>query len=477
MNNNNIINKKKETKFYLFNPDSIQIDDWSKNGEDNWKTHFRMLIENEEQDVKNIVNGFLAAIDNIYVTHFPKLPTYTEHYMTHSRNVARLAFKLMELNPNNFTETDVLIIALSSLFHDLGQYNPKTSTTGEEDRKNPNKSLESIYDEIINSPSLNNYKSILQRKKKFGKVLFNIALYHQKNMPFDSEYNNRYADLKNKGCVDKSLNKRTFEQALKGLKKEEIEHYKDVAAIFQLADGLDIQRFRETSIRSIIMRIYQILTELKLELKIKNEEVLDIKKSSNNIIQMSHLIKELLVSGVSIEKRDNNLKLIFNFNNTDDFSYLRTALKSMIKEIIFSNNKNYKYAEINFIDAFYYKMIELATLVDDKSVDKNSIKNKFFELIDLMNFKLQGSFNKEWQKDVEFNYIKSLLTHYVLEPILEELILTQPYIIEILNLHNYLLIIEIYDKNNTWNRKCILKTDGRIDCEYNTCIKLNELYH
>jgi len=446
----------KEKKYYLFNPDSLNIRDWRQNDEGKWRDHLKRMIRNEVKEVRYIVDLFMDSIDEIYIVHLPQLPTYTEHYMTHSRNVAQLALKLMELNPNSFDEKDVLIICLSALMHDLGQYNPKSSS-GEQVREEAEKgvnSLRQIFDEIIKSfderveRSANNFQEYrnIFKGEKFKNILFNVAMYHEKIMPFNNDYKMRFKELRRKGYADKEIRKITLDRALKSsrLRKDEIEHYVGLAAIFQLADALDVQRFRETTMGSVKMRIAAHLKELGelMEIKEVDDDLTNNAiKAITHLNSISHLLKDLLISKVEIERRETSVHIQLNElaennrgNVSSDIDIALNSMKDYIKEFFRDGEPDNIFVEI-------IKSMNRVKGVKSVDIDKKKATKLFQRLKKAAHEKTrsyEGSLN-----DLKRFYFDHLRKNYIVDPLLGEFFLVKPDVMKALKIESSKIYLEI----------------------------------
>lgn len=190
---------------YLGGPSTIyKVKDWKYNLGEAWKKQFITMFTNEPKEFRKIIERILNIIDELDVQDFTALPYFTEHYKTHSRNVAKMAFEIMLLNNIEFNEKDYLLIGLTALIHDLGQYTPEASQD-EIIRDETEELFEKFYiklikryndtfkeDEILKYAFYNGNKSWEIKKiselTKFGQALYLIAIYHPKDMPLDNLY-------------------------------------------------------------------------------------------------------------------------------------------------------------------------------------------------------------------------------------------------------------------------------------------------
>ncbi len=422
--------KIERARDFLLSDSKLEIINWEENDEGNWFNHiYNKMFKDETKEFKDIILYTKKAIDELYIKYFSTVPTYTEHYMTHSRNVINIALKFLEFIPNEIDEEDVLLIALAGLLHDLGQYDPVLSYQPRNDPEKTEEALKDIFNDIDRIISNGNYpekyKILFNKDSVFRKKVFLFALYHQKNMPFDEDYITKYYDIKKVelknitlSCrldCEKIFAKYESSEALKN-------HYLGLAALFQLADGLDIQKFRETTLYSISTRIASVIKESKRYLLNNNDS--DFKKNDSDfkksITQISHLIKDLLIDRIEIKETDKGTKRII-MNLYKDQS--KQEAKNMLENIKNSIIPNVYHEHKKCSDVIYKIIINyLLNQNDDLIKSLKSILNN-------------SNCNSLNVSDVdENNFFNSLIENYIKNPLNEELLLTKNYIEEYLGL-------------------------------------------
>ncbi len=324
-------------KSLRYGPSGYKVQDWEDNL--NWKEHIKEMLAAEPKEFKKIVNIFMQALDKFVPEEFASLPYFTEHYSTHVRDVISNAFEIMNLKKELFREVDYLIITLSALIHDLGQFSPEAKHAAVSVRDDP-ELLEDFYKELIeewvnltpNSKYLNLFgKSSTNSEtkfefSKFAGLVLNIAKYHPKAMLFDKEYEERF-----KTVVGENMYGEYLEDILKQLLnpgQEDVNHYLLLASILQIADGIDIQKYRNPSLESF---------KQKFLLLIKNKEV------EGRTETLNALVKDALIDNVKIEKENDCYWIVFECEkeqNKGDFEKVFNYLNEQLDKLNNTVNTN-----------------------------------------------------------------------------------------------------------------------------------------
>ncbi|MDG7049468.1 MAG: hypothetical protein JRM87_04925, partial [Nitrososphaerota archaeon] len=338
-----------------------------------------------------IVKNFAKILNRMYVEYFASLPYYTEHFSTHIRNVTWFSYKIMQLNRTPFTELDVLLITLAAMIHDLGQFDPEIPHGSDLARKDPrylikvylqilqswnscndcwdkNKQqygyifgkykskdsyqIENIdYSKINDITKLNNkIKQIFNSTKltKFAKLILAIAMYHPKDMVFDKGYRQkRMKKLDKSVFVEKIVSLEDILKLIIPKENEDIEHYKLLASILQLADAMDAWKYRDVSLDVYVQKLRGMMASRPDEKNVKNE--------------LNAWIKDLLIDKVGIESKDEENYIIFRLDK--EIKWDTSALKQE------SDDKNIK-EDKSDVHKFYKNIVKEVGITVKKEMDK-----------------------------------------------------------------------------------------------------------
>lgn len=411
--------KIERAKNFLLFDSKLMINSWEENDEGKWFSHIHdRMFRDEIKEFKEIIGLIKEAVDELYIKYFSTVPLYTEHYMTHSRNVINILLRFLELIPNEVDEEDVLYMTVAGLLHDLGQYDPLMPHHPRSDPKETEKALADIFDsvnEILRSKNHEEkYRFLFESDSIFRKKAFLLALYHQKNMPFDEEYREKYRKIKNRQLDNETLYNRLDREKIFSGDKGMKEHFLGLAALFKLADGLDVQKYRETTEYSVITRITSVIKESKRYLLSNNES-----EFKNSAVQISHLIKDMLISKIMIKRVNEKENRVAVILCEDKSKKEAKYILEMIKE--------------NIIPKIYYELADCRDAIYKTIIGYLAYQNEEFvkKLKNMLNASGCDSINAEINED---EYLKSLITNYVKKPLSEEFYLTKDYIEKYLGL-------------------------------------------
>jgi hypothetical protein len=401
--------------------------------------------------VTKAVDCMLNVITNLPIELQPN-PHYTEHFRTHSRNVLRLAFEIMSIKPEMFDEKYVLIITLAALIHDLGQLPP-----GKGEKKDEPKRLKELFTakekekrkiaELLKEEKY--LKSIFLRKSNImtllGWIILHIAMYHPKHMPLDDKYlknAEQYLkkcyiknDSKNKEknsikeeierkiekikrekvysmmerrklkrierkkikeAIEEEIKKESlYNELRKKLEEKKIRHYLKLAAILKLADGCDVQIYRDTNREAYLYKIDYIFENLKDKSKryesikaylrdicIKNVKIKKIKINGDTAVEDSNggdnyivMIANYKEKATSTNITDIHEKILNYLKNKEETSYIIDQLEKIIyknKEEITINGKYIKeLLRDAFIDVCTEFLLARKYLIDGREEDED----------------------------------------------------------------------------------------------------------
>jgi hypothetical protein len=391
------------------------INSFEENDGEKWKDHIRDMVSGSTSEVIKAVDDMLKVITNLPIELQP-YPYYTEHFRTHPRNVLRLAFEIMSIKPEIFDEKDVLIITLATLIHDLGQLPPgKGKKKGEPER------LKKLF--ITGNGRKGKIAELLEKEKDLkriffkeddlttlGQIILYIAMYHPKHMPLDNKYLEN-ADQYVKECHiknDKAWEeiKKKFEKMGEEIKKknnlhnklkktfgeEEIQHYLKLAAILKLADGCDVQIYRDINKFTYSYKIDYIFKKLKdkdkrrksinaylRDICIKNVKIKRIKISGDTAVEDNNSGDNYVVMIANFEEENGSIstdiyeKILNYLKRKEETSYIIEQLERITKnrEEEINGKRIKELLEDAFIDVCTEFLLARKYLIDGREEDED----------------------------------------------------------------------------------------------------------
>ena len=173
---------------YNKNADPKQIKDTAifKYLDEKERNHYCSNLERIESDIENILTRIPAMFSN-----------YTNHDITHSLRIADYMVSLLPLPIENYSDTELAMMAISAIFHDVGMCVSETESSLDISKQDEIRRTHHIRSEkfVLEKASIDYFKIDTSSDVNFQKVVSLIVRAHgedfswiEKNIKDDEEY-------------------------------------------------------------------------------------------------------------------------------------------------------------------------------------------------------------------------------------------------------------------------------------------------
>jgi len=173
---------------YNKNADPKQIKDTAifKYLDEKERNHYCSNLERIESDIENILTRIPAMFSN-----------YTNHDITHSLRIADYMVSLLPLPIENYSDTELAMMAISAIFHDVGMCVSETESSLDISKQDEIRRTRHIRSEkfVLEKASIDYFKIDTSSDVNFQKVVSLIVRAHgedfswiEKNIKDDEEY-------------------------------------------------------------------------------------------------------------------------------------------------------------------------------------------------------------------------------------------------------------------------------------------------
>lgn len=135
--------------------------------------HYCSNLERIESDIANILTRIPAMFSN-----------YTNHDITHSLRIADYMVSLLPLPIENYSDTELAMMAISAIFHDVGMSVPKTESSLDISKQDEIRRTHHIRSEkfVLKKASIDYFKIDTSSDVNFQKVISLIVRAHGENV-------------------------------------------------------------------------------------------------------------------------------------------------------------------------------------------------------------------------------------------------------------------------------------------------------
>lgn len=135
--------------------------------------HYCSNLERIESDIANILTRIPAMFSN-----------YTNHDITHSLRIADYMVSLLPLPIENYSDTELAMMAISAIFHDVGMSVPKTESSLDISKQDEIRRTHHIRSEkfVLEKASIDYFKIDTSSDVNFQKVVSLIVRAHGENV-------------------------------------------------------------------------------------------------------------------------------------------------------------------------------------------------------------------------------------------------------------------------------------------------------
>lgn len=160
---------------YNKNADPKQIKDTAifKYLDEKERNHYCSNLERIESDIENILTRIPAMFSN-----------YTNHDITHSLRIADYMASLLPLPIENYSDTELAMMAISAIFHDVGMCVSETESSLDISKQDEIRRTHHIRSEkfVLKKASIDHFKIDTSSDVNFQKVISLIVRAHGENV-------------------------------------------------------------------------------------------------------------------------------------------------------------------------------------------------------------------------------------------------------------------------------------------------------